>query len=317
MAAAMAMRVFALLMAGGLTGCATFDWAVPRRGTLEARRATSATGETFDWFEYTTDATRAHDAIIVFFPGSGCAGVGPWMERLFWPLDGRFLVVARDKRGVDPTERDPRACSEAFYRENTLRQIVEDQVAFVRFVWRRHPARQRILFGVSEGGFTVPEIASRAGGTTHAVLLSSTLASGEALLRVDLAGRVGAAGVEQALEVIRTDAAPEGQSDAHGHSNRFKAELLAYRPADFVESMALPVLMANGGRDRRIPAVLRRETCAVARAARGRFSWFFVPEAGHDMKIDGGESQARPFFRAFAAWLDGTPDAPPRVCPEE
>jgi len=203
---------------------------------------------------------------VVYVSGSGptLREEAQWLESVF--VSRGIAVLAYDKRGNgQSTGRYPGDLAS----ESTIRTLAGDAVAAARFLGvQRGIDRSRVgLYGLSQGGWIIPQAVGRAGGAVSWALIQSgpTVTQGES----DAYANLVASGVPLA--------AAEAQARKAGPSG--------YDPAPWIEKLGIPVLWVYAGQDRAQPTQHSREIL------RGLSS-------GHDFAVEYYAAAPHPLFDA-------------------
>ena len=203
---------------------------------------------------------------VVYVSGSGptLREEAQWLESVF--VSRGIAVLAYDKRGNgQSTGRYPGSLAS----DSTIRTLAGDAVAAARFLAAQSGIdRSRVgLYGLSQGGWIIPQAVGRAGGAVSWALIQSgpTVTQGES----DTYANLVASGVSLA--------AAEAQARAAGPSG--------YDPRPWIEKLRIPVLWIYAGRDGAQPVQHSREIL------RGL-------SAGHDFAVEYYASAPHPLFDA-------------------
>jgi dienelactone hydrolase len=203
---------------------------------------------------------------VVYVSGSGptLREEAQWLESVF--VSRGIAVLAYDKRGNgQSTGRYPGSLA----AESTIRTLAGDAVAAARFLAAQSGVdRTRVgFYGLSQGGWIIPQAVGRAGGAVSWALIQSgpTVTQGES----DTYANLVASGVSL------PDA--EAQARAAGPSG--------YDPRTWIERLRIPVLWLYAGQDRAQPIQHSRE---ILRAL----------SAGHDFAVEYYPAAPHPLFDA-------------------
>jgi dienelactone hydrolase len=209
------------------------------------------------------------------------SGSGPTLREEAHYLDSVFVsqeiaVLAYDKRGNgQSTGRYPGSLASP----GTIATLAGDAVAAERFLTAQQGIdRTRVgFYGLSQGGWIIPQAVVRAGGTASWAVVESgpTVTQGESDTYASLVGS----------DMSLPDA--EVRARALGPSG--------YDPRPWIEKLTVPVLWLYGGRDRAQPVQHSREILQEL-------------AAGHDFTVDYYADAPHPLFDAtgFPAGLFGT-----------
>ena len=213
---------------------------------------------------------------VVYVSGSGptLREEAHWLDSVF--VSRGIAVLAYDKRGNgQSTGRYPGSLAS----ESTIRMLAGDAVAAARFL-AAQPAidRSRVgLYGLSQGGWIIPQAVGRAGGAVSWAVVQSgpTVTQGES----DAYANLVASGVPL------LDA--EAQARTAGPSG--------YDPRPWIERLRIPVLWLYAGRDRAQPVQHSREILKEV-------------SAGHDFAVEYYAAAPHSLFdvNGFPAGLFGT-----------
>jgi pimeloyl-ACP methyl ester carboxylesterase len=219
--------------------------------------------------------------------------------------------VSLEKVGVVPGAVSAGGCSTRFLEDHRLSSYSNDLIEFAQFAWKRFPNRNRILFGVSEGGWVAANMANKS-MATHIVLLSSGGGTGIERLLLQASNRGGETEVERTKSYYlpineRTDAGSLVYGDQNGdYSVGYLQEGMAFSADDRLRPMKAKFLVAHGGKDEVVPVQLASHLCEKLSALKSDVVYFYEPDGDHGMSTPDRQSSYR-FFSAFPAWLAGTP----------
>jgi len=214
------------------------------------------------------------------------SGSGPTLrEESHW-LDGLLVshgiaVLAYDKRGIGQ--------SGGFYAgdlatDGTIDQLAGDTVAAARFLRAQaHIDPTRVgLYGLSQGGWIIPQAAVRAGTAVSWAVIESgpTVTEGEADTFAQLAAT--------------TTLAQAGQ--------QARASAGGYDPRPWLDRLAIPVLWLYGGNDHAQPT---EHSLEIVRSLESRHSFTdaLFPGAPHPLLDAGGFASG--VFPTILDWLRG------------
>ena len=314
--AALAILFLLTSIAGGAYVYKTSEWpyVVPSARTLTGLTPSSfalSDGSVRNYYEFVTDGGDGGDGVILFLTGSGCHSNSTLKDWFFRGLKGSFRILAMDKSGVVPGAVDGMACSPQFFKGNGLAADVAAQSEFANVMWARYPqARERILFGVSEGAWKAGYVAAHAHATTRVVLFSGQGGTGVDRIKANgeqYAGRAGALGYLALARLLsfvsRVDDSLSNETSVGQLREYFDWQTLgAFRRTNF------PVLYAHGGMDEVLPTSLSAKACEELARTRNKVSYYFDPTADHTMQVsERGGSNA--FFDAFREWVRGDGDS--------
>jgi pimeloyl-ACP methyl ester carboxylesterase len=315
------MLFFLLLSQLLISGCSTVGetgmFLVHLNYPSERFEFTLSNGATRTWHHFVTG--DGSDGTIIFIPGSGCRSTD---YARFWlsKLTGSFHVVALEKAGVTPGSVRAGGCSERFLEEHRLASYSHDLSEFAQFVWKKFPNRNRILFGISEGGWVAADLADRS-AATHVVLLSSGGGTGLERLLLQAQIRGGEAEVERTRDYYsqinrRDDLNSFVFGDYQGdYSVGYLQEVLAVRPEARLNASRASFLVAHGGRDDVVPPQLAIRLCERLNSLKNDAMYFYEPEGDHGLSTPDRQSGYR-FFSAFLAWVEKRPSPYlSRACP--
>jgi uncharacterized protein len=200
---------------------------------------------------------------VVYVSGSGptLREEAHWLDSVF--VSRGIAVLAYDKRGNGQSSgRYPGSLAS----ESTIRTLAGDAVAAARFLASQSGIdRARVgFYGLSEGGWIIPQATVRAAGTASWAAIESgpTVTQGES----DTYESLVASGTPLA------DA--EAQARAAGPSG--------YDPRPWIEKLTVPVLWLYGGRDRAQPVQHSREILREFSAGHD-FAVAYYPAAPHPL----------------------------------
>jgi alpha-beta hydrolase superfamily lysophospholipase len=203
---------------------------------------------------------------ILYLDGSSCASVTEVAQYFPAVVDAGFAIIAPEKRGVEPGDSG-RACSREFLTTNDRLQRVEDALLLLDHL---KPLLSRwdgrvIVLGASEGGAIAAEIGARYRGTIGVASLAGGGLAQARELEIVTEKRLrdrgaSSAAIDIELEHLRStfaaiEASPSSEQTWRGPTNTYKrwASYLRYAPIDDLETLAVPVFLAQGVRDEAVP----------------------------------------------------------------
>ena len=217
---------------------------------------------------------------VVYVSGSGptLREEAHWLDSVF--VSRGIAVLAYDKRGNgQSTGRYPGSLAS----DATIRTLAGDAVAAARFLAAQAGIDQsRVgLYGLSQGGWVIPQAAGRAGVVSWAVVQSGpTVTQGEA----DTYANLVASGVPlPAAEAQARSAGPSG-----------------YDPRPWIERLRIPVLWLYAGRDHAQPVQHSREILKEISPGHD-FAVEYYPDAPHPLFDAGGFPVG--LFGSVREWL--------------
>lgn len=232
--------------------------------------------------------------MILIAQGSGCAptGANPALG-VIRAAFADYAALTVEKAGVAPDAAiaDGFAdCPQAFHASYTLSGRIADYRAVLQQVRADHAQLREqplLLFGGSEGGMAVAQLAATEAPAATMILSSGTGMSLEDIILSTLPAE-GKAAVGAGFAAARAD--PQGQTLFAGSTHRFWADSLDQRALDALMAVETPILIIQGGLDRSSPPATSRPTLE-AFATAGKCNLTYVEFAGLDhgmLAPDGG-----------------------------
>jgi hypothetical protein len=200
---------------------------------------------------------------VVYVSGSGptLREEAQWLESVF--VSRGIAVLAYDKRG-NGQSNGPYPGDLA--SESTIRTLAGDAVAAARFLAAQTGIdRSRVgLYGLSQGGWIIPQAVGRAGRTVSWAVIESgpTVTQGESDTYASL--------VSSGVPLLDAEA----QARAAGPNG--------YDPRPWIERLRIPVLWLYAGRDRAQPVQHSREILRGLSAGHD-FAVEYYPDAPHPL----------------------------------
>jgi dienelactone hydrolase len=217
---------------------------------------------------------------VVYVSGSGdtLREEAQWLQGLF--VARGIAVLAYDKRGVGQSGG---TYPGSLASDDTIATLAGDAAAAARFLAKQKgiDAKRVGLYGLSQGGWIVPQAAVRAGGVVSWAVVESgpTVTQGESDNFAGLAGDLSIAEAERQAREL----GPSG-----------------YDPAPWIRRLSLPVLWLYGGQDRAEPAGTSMQVLRGLSAGHD-FTLHLFPDAPHPLFDRNGFPPA--LFPAVAGWL--------------
>lgn len=235
---------------------------------------------------------------VIVLPGSGCAGLGPIVERYFAGLlHARVWVL--HKPGVHPDERTPpEECPADFIQADALSAWQAHALAAVRALAREEGAAlPTVLVGISEGAELLPALAPEVPQLAGLVLLS---ASG---LDPREAGQMQAQrlGVLPAWEALaQAQAGPAADATVlQGRSLRYWRDLWRWRVQEPLIDGPWPLLQLWGEADALVPPEAYQRFGMRAQGRAAPFCARGLPGADHGLQSAGRDGVQR-----LWSWLE-------------
>jgi uncharacterized protein len=217
-------------------------------------------------------------AVYVSGSGDTLREESHWLDGLFVPHG--IAVLAYDKRGIGQSGG---VYPGEFASERTIATLAGDAAAAARFLAAQPGIdRSRVgFYGISQGGWIIPQAAVRAKGSASWALIESgpTVTQGES---------DNYAGLAQSGPI----ADAEKQAHALGPSG--------YDPAPWIRRLAIPILWLYGGQDRAQPTGTSLETLRGLSAGHD-FRTALFPSAPHSLFDERGFPPD--LFPTAAGWL--------------
>jgi dienelactone hydrolase len=217
---------------------------------------------------------------VVYVSGSGdtLREESHWLDELF--VSRGIAVLAYDKRGVGQSGG---TYSGDLATDTTIATLAEDAAAAARFVAAQPGIDgSRVgFYGLSQGGWVIPQAAVRAGDAVSWALIESgpTVTQGESDAFANFANSLPIAEAERAAHA-------EGPS--------------GYDPAPWIRKLAIPVLWLYAGRDRNQPAGSSMDVLRALSAGHD-FATALFPDAPHPLFTESGFPPE--MFPTAAEWL--------------
>jgi dienelactone hydrolase len=217
---------------------------------------------------------------VVYVSGSGdtLREEAQWLQGLF--VARGIAVLAYDKRGIGQSGG---TYPGSLASDDTIATLAGDAAAAARFLAKQKAvdAKRVGLYGLSQGGWIVPQAAVRAAGVVSWAVVESgpTVTQGES---DNFAGLAGSLSIAEA----------ERQARALGPSG--------YDSAPWIRKLSIPVLWLYGGQDRAEPAGTSIQVLRGLSAGHD-FTTQLFPSAPHPLfDRDGFPPE---LFPAVASWL--------------
>ena len=217
---------------------------------------------------------------VVYVSGSGdtLREEAQWLEGLF--VSRGIAVLAYDKRGIGQSGG---TYPGSLASDETIRTLAGDAAAAARLLAAQDgvDAKRVGLYGLSQGGWIIPQAAVRAGGVVSWAVIESgpTVTQGES---DNFAGLAATLSIAQA----------ERQARAAGPSG--------YDPQAWIRKLDVPVLWLYGGRDRAQPAGTSMQLLKTLSAGHD-FTTVLFPTAPHSLFDESGFPPE--LFPRVAEWL--------------
>jgi dienelactone hydrolase len=217
---------------------------------------------------------------VVYVSGSGetLREEAQWLQGLF--VSRGIAVLAYDKRGIGQSGG---TYPGSLATDDAIKTFAGDAAAAARFLAGQNgiDANRVGLYGLSQGGWIIPQAAVRAGGVVSWAVIESgpTVTQGES---DNYAGLVGNLSI------------PEAERQAHALGPG------GYDPAPWIRRLAIPVLWLYAGHDLAQPAGTSMQVLRGLLAGHD-FTLHLFPDAPHPLFDRNGFPPA--LFPAVAGWL--------------
>ncbi|MBJ3784609.1 alpha/beta hydrolase [Devosia sediminis] len=248
------------------------------------------------------------EGLILIAQGSGCAAAAD-NASLAAVRDAfaGYAAVTVEKSGVTPEAGivDGFAdCPAAFHETYTLTQRVEDYRTVLAHVRQDEELAgpKLVLFGGSEGGLAVAQLAATEEPYATIILSSATGMTLEEIILMTLPPE-GQVAVSAGFDAARAD--PEGSAIFAGSSHRFWADILDQRALDAMLISTAPFLLIQGGLDTSSPPAASRPTLdAYAKAGACGLTYWEFPGLDHGMLTPAGKSRLDDVLSLAAQWVE-------------
>jgi uncharacterized protein len=217
---------------------------------------------------------------VVYVSGSGdtLREEAQWLQGLF--VSRGIAVLAYDKRGIGQSGG---TYTGSLASDDTIKTLAGDAAAAARFLAAQGgiDAKRVGFYGLSQGGWIIPQAAVRAGNVVSWSIVESgpTVTQGES---DNFAGLVASLSIAEA----------ERRAHAEGPSG--------YDPQPWIRKLGIPVLWLYGGRDRAQPAGTSMQLLKTLSAGHD-FTTVLFPDAPHPL-FD-REGFPPELFPRVAEWL--------------
>jgi dienelactone hydrolase len=217
---------------------------------------------------------------VVYVSGSGdtLREEAQWLEGLF--VSRGIAVLAYDKRGIGQSGG---TYTGSLASDDTIKTLAGDAAAAARFLGAKNgiDAKRVGLYGLSQGGWIIPQAAVRASGAISWAVVESgpTVTQGES---DNFASFVATLSIAEAERKARA-AGPSG-----------------YDPQPWIRKLDIPVLWLYAGRDRAQPAGTSMQLLKTL-AAGHDFASVLFPSAPHPLFDQSGFPPE--LFPRVAEWL--------------
>jgi dienelactone hydrolase len=217
---------------------------------------------------------------VVYVSGSGdtLREEAQWLQGLF--VSRGIAVLAYDKRGIGQSGG---TYTGSLASDDTIKTLAGDAAAAARFLAAQNgiDAKRVGLYGLSQGGWIIPQAAIRASGAVSWTVVESgpTVTQGESDNFASLAATLSIAEAER-------------KARADGPSG--------YDPQPWIRKLDIPVLWLYGGRDRAQPAGTSMQLLKTLSAGHD-FTTVLFPSAPHPLFDQSGFPPE--LFPRVADWL--------------
>jgi len=250
---------------------------------------------------------------VIVIPGSGCAGMGPIVDRYFAGLLHAQVLVLH-KPGVDPqSQTKPADCPHPFVLQDRHSTWLAQARAALRADARQREGQAavpQLLVGISEGAELLPALAPEVPHLAGLVLIGASGLDPQEAGALQ-ARRMGAEGDWTALGQL-VAGAPHDSVVVQGRSLGYWRDLWHWPVAQPLIDSPWPVLQVWGAEDALVPAQAY-ELFAKRAAPRSPAGWCVrrLPGADHGLqqRVADGEHPADGVQRVWA-WLEQWARAP-------
>ncbi len=245
-----------------LTACQSPSFSTNQAQSVFSHQFHFADGQTaqeFSLYKPALQADKTVTNVLFVIPGSDCVSMYPMLPDYFRGLEGESgntQIYILQKRHIHRFARGTH-CGQAFTDADHLQQWLADQREFIQQKLALHAdqggqSKRVILLGISEGAETATMLAKEL-PISHLVLLAH---SGKAPLQVyqELAQNSPVMAVAwQQLNFALAQEPAQAPRLIHGRSLRYWREIATMAQTETLVKLAIPVLIAAGGRDPVLP----------------------------------------------------------------
>ncbi len=255
----------------------------------------------------TSAVTRPAQGVLLIAQGSGCSPAlsSPNVQLLIEKVPN-LHVLTIEKYGVrpnDPANRSRDKCPDAYSRNHTISQRVDDAMIVLKKLRSEGGLTDKLgLFGGSEGGAVV-SILSRKIPEADAVVVFST-GTGIPLSKMILPPEYAEFKDEFEKEFSLIRANPNSHKIWSGNSYKWWADVMDRKLSDDLLASKAPILIVRGILDKTTPISADHATKAAFDAANDtRLTYWELEDRGHHMKDSEGVSHMSDVLEDVSDWI--------------
>lgn len=263
-------------------------------------------GSIIHW-SLTSAVIKPAQGVLLIAQGSGCSPAlsGPNVQLLIEKVPN-LNVLTIEKYGVHPNDSANPShdkCPEAYYRNHTLSQRVDDAVIVLKELRGERGFTGKLgLFGGSEGGAVV-SILSRKIPEADAVVVFST-GTGIQLSKMILPPEFAEFKDEFEKEFALIRANPNSHKMWSGNSYKWWADAMDRKLSDDLLASKAPILLVRGTLDKTTPISADHATKAAFEAANDtRLTYWELEDRGHQMRDSEGVSHMSDVLEDVSDWI--------------
>jgi len=263
-------------------------------------------GSVIHW-SLTSAITKPAQGVLLIAQGSGCSPAlsSPNVQLLIEKTPS-LNVLTIEKYGVRPSDsakRSPDKCPEAYSRNHTISQRVDDAVIVLKELRGSGALTGKlVLFGGSEGGAVV-SILSRKIPEVDAVVVFST-GTGIPLSKMILPPESAEFKDEFEKEFALIRANPNSHKMWSGNSYKWWADAMDRRLSDDLLASKAPILLVRGTLDKTTPISADHATKAAFEEVNDtRLTYWELEDRGHQMRDSNGVSHMTDVLDNVSNWI--------------
>ena len=254
---------------------------------------------------YAFNVGNAPSKTFIFFYGAtGCPSWKSVMPRYVDGLSVPAKVFVLNKRFVSDQSTGMFGCSQDFHQYNSIQQWVSDYSDFIstQIKKAKHPPKNVVLVGVSEGAIPAVRVAAKLPIVTHLAIIGDGGYTMRASLKTLYKNGSISFDVDAGWKKIQ--AKPNSIDDTwYGNTYRWWSQVMDYNLMPYFLRLNIPILVGMGENDKSVPVESAYYLQSrFQKAGKKNLTLKVYPKANHRLK-NGGISYRHDFFSMLSSML--------------